>query len=82
MTQDIKRTPRVDTDDIIGKMTEKIADLERRLSQLEAAPADGVEVKTTAGDFASGWDGRRMLNTADNKYKIYADGAWRQLIAY
>lgn len=56
--------------------------LQRRVAKNEARSTDTVEIKTTTGDYASGWDGRRVLNTVDNNYKIYADGAWRQIVAY
>lgn len=84
MTQDIKRYPRRSDDDLIQKMVEKIADLEGRVAQLERAPADAIEIKATTGDYAVGdsWNGRRVLNTFDNTYKVFAEGAWRQVLAY
>jgi hypothetical protein len=84
MTEDIRREPYIEDDDIIQQLTKTIVDLQKRVSQLEAAPADDLEIKTTTGDFAVGdsWDGRRVLNTFDNNYKIFADGGWRQIVAY
>lgn len=69
---------------IINTLVEAIKKLSRRLQKLEGMPQDVVEIKDTAGDFAiaSSWNGRRVLNTNDNTYKIFAEGAWRQIIAY
>jgi hypothetical protein len=81
MTEDIPRFPRLDDEDIIEIMADKIADLQRRLSQLETAPADDLEIKTDAGDYATAdsWDGRRVVNTADVTFKILINGTWRTL---
>lgn len=67
--------------DVIKAMAEKIVRLERELNELKNIPPDYVIIKTTTGD-ATGREGLRMINTFDNKYKVYADGAWRQLATW
>jgi hypothetical protein len=84
MSEDILRIPQIDDDDLVKAMIDTITDLQERVAQLEAAPADDLEIKATTGDFATAdsWNGRRVLNTFDNNYKILAEGAWRQILAY
>lgn len=41
-----------------------------------------VLTKTDTGDPASGYEGQHVINTTDNTYKVYADGAWRQLATW
>lgn len=74
-------TPRQDEDDIMQQLVTAVENLQRQLATQIAAPADDLEIKTTAGDFAVGtsWVGRRVVNTADNTYKIFVAGAWQQL---
>jgi hypothetical protein len=76
--------PQIDSEDIIKILVEKVASLQKDISQLKGAPADDIEIKATTGDYAvaDSWNGRRVLNTFDNTYKIFAEGAWRQIIAY
>jgi hypothetical protein len=38
-----------------------------------------LPVKTTTGDPASPVEGQIYVNTSDNKVRVYADGAWRDL---
>lgn len=41
------------------------------------------ETKTDTGDYASGnWEGRMVINTFDNTFKVYAEGAWRSLATW
>lgn len=40
-----------------------------------------VRTKTDTGD-PSGVEGQFLINTFDNKFKVYADGAWRQLATW
>lgn len=84
MSEDIPRMPQIDDDDLLEIMVNRITDLLERTAQLEAAPADAIEIKATTGDFAVGdsWNGRRVLNTFDNNYKVFSEGAWRQILAY
>lgn len=44
----------------------------------------GSEVKATTGDCDAdeSWNGRIVLNTVDNTYKIFVDGAWREIITW
>lgn len=44
----------------------------------------GSEVKATTGDcdVDESWNGRIVLNTVDNTYKIFVDGAWREIITW
>lgn len=74
-------TPQQDEDDVMQQLIATVTDLQRQLATQVAAPADDLEIKTTAGDFAVGdsWVGRRVVNTADNTYKVFLNGAWRQL---
>lgn len=69
---------------IVRILAEALKSLSRRIQKLEGLPQDVIEIKDTAGDYAvaSSWNGRRVLNTNDNTYKIFAEGAWRQIIAY
>ena len=73
--------PQQDEDNIIQQLVETVGNLQRQLATQIAAPADDLEIKATAGDFAVGdsWVGRRVVNTNDNTYKILIAGAWRQL---
>jgi hypothetical protein len=41
-----------------------------------------LPVKTTTGDPASPVEGQIYVNTADNKVRVYADGAWRDLTSW
>lgn len=82
MTHDIQRIPRQEDEDIIFILSKKVNMLEKRVAKLETAPSDDLEIKTTAGDYAAGdsWNGRRVLNTADNTYKIFFNAAWQQIL--
>jgi hypothetical protein len=41
------------------------------------------EQKSDSGDFESGnFENRQVINIADNTFKIYADGAWRQIATW
>jgi len=40
-----------------------------------------IVIKTTTGD-ASGQDGLFQVNTFDNTFKVFADGAWRSLATW
>ncbi|MHC4623117.1 MAG: LamG domain-containing protein [Planctomycetota bacterium] len=41
-----------------------------------------LPVKTTTGDPAGPVEGQIYVNTADNKVRVYADGAWRDLATW
>ena len=41
-----------------------------------------IGVKTTTGDPASPIEGQVYVNTSDNRVRVYADGAWRDLGAW
>jgi hypothetical protein len=41
-----------------------------------------LPVKSTTGDPASPVEGQIYVNTADNKVRVYADGAWRDLATW
>jgi hypothetical protein len=41
-----------------------------------------LPVKTTTGDPASPVEGQIYVNTSDNKVRVYADGAWRDLATW
>lgn len=41
-----------------------------------------LPVKTTTGDPANPVEGQIYVNTADNKVRVYADGAWRDLTSW
>jgi len=73
--------PQQDEDDIMQQLVATVTDLQRQLATQVTAPADDLEIKSTAGDFVVGdsWAGRRVVNTADVTYKILIAGAWRQL---
>ena len=42
----------------------------------------GVVIKTNTGDSANPYEGLMQINTFDNTFKVYADAAWRQLVAW
>jgi hypothetical protein len=69
-------------ENLIRNLFDGVQDLKNRIKTLESLPTDDLEIKTTAGDFATAdsWVGRRVVNTNDNTYKIFFNGAW-QLIA-
>ena len=68
----------------IYALVKTVTQLQSEIARLKAVSVDNLEIKTTTGDYAAGtsWNGRRVLNTFDNTYKIFAEGAWRQIIAY
>ena len=70
--------------DVVSRLVRAVQTLQRRVGRLDKLSIDNVEIKATTGDYAVGdsWNGRRVLNTFDNTYKIFAEGAWRQIIAY
>ena len=41
-----------------------------------------LPVKTTTGDPASPTEGQIYVNTFDNKVRVYADAAWRDLATW
>ncbi len=41
-----------------------------------------LPVKTTTGDPASPAEGQIYVNTQDNKVRVYADSAWRDLATW
>lgn len=41
-----------------------------------------VLIKTTTGDPSVGDSGALCINTFDNTFKVYAEGAWRQIITW
>ena len=41
-----------------------------------------LPVKSTTGDPASPFEGQIYVNTQDNKVRVYADGAWRDLATW
>ncbi len=45
----------------------------------KASNGNQTEVKTTTGDCAvsESWNGRTVLNTVDNTFKVFAAGAWQ-----
>jgi hypothetical protein len=42
----------------------------------------GVVTKTTTGNPNNAYEGEFVINTVDNNLKVYADGEWRQLVAW
>ena len=71
--------PMIDLMDII---TDQIVDLKQRIGDLESRALDAVEIKSTTGDPADPFEGRRVINTFDNEYRMYLDGAWRTIVAW
>lgn len=71
-------------EDIVQQFAERITQLQKQVAELKRAPADAIEIKSDAGDYADAdsWNGRRVLNTADNTYKIFAENSWRTIISY
>lgn len=51
-------------------------------SELVDPVAIRLVVKTTTGDPSSPGEGDIYVNTADNKVRVYADGAWRDLATW
>lgn len=76
--------PKEDNVDILLNMSQQVEDLKARVATLEADPADAVEIKNTTGDFADAdsWNGRRVINTVDNDYRIFTEGSWRSIITW
>lgn len=45
--------------------------------------ARAIETKTDTGDYGSGnFEGRQVINTFDNTFKIYAESAWRTITTW
>ena len=63
---------------------EVIAQQSRDIKKLQAALAriNIVTIKTTTGDYGSGYEGQVVINTFDNNIKQYAEGAWRTLASW
>jgi len=80
----VGQNPVEDQLNTILRLVSAVQKLQRRVAKNEARSTDTVEIKTTTGDYAdaTSWDGRRVLNTFDDNYKIFADGAWRTIVAY
>jgi len=70
--------------DVINNIVNVISSMKSDIDDLKRRQSDKVEIKSTAGDYAdaSSWDGRRVLNTNDNTYKIFEGGSWRQIVAW
>ena len=66
-----------------GATTEKYLLWDESADTLNLTTANLVlPVKTTAGDPASPTEGQIYVNSFDNKVKVYADGAWRDLTTW
>lgn len=50
--------------------------------KLESVFIPGVFYRTETGDPTWNYEGMICINTIDNTVKIYADGSWRQLVAW
>jgi len=69
--------------DVIQAFADAIEDLKNRVAELESRDSDNVELKDSTGDFSSNnFMGRRVINTFDNTYKIYAEGSWRSIASW
>lgn len=55
------------------------SNLQKRMEDLERADTAIYEVKTTTGDPTARGNYHFVINTFDNTFKVYADGAWRTL---
>jgi len=66
--------------------TEKIASsiqrLARRVESLEAADSISIVIKSTTGNPATGKTGDILINTFDNKVKMYAEAGWREMATW
>lgn len=71
-----------DETNVLKALTNAVVSLQRRVDALESLGKDNVEIKIDTGDYGAGtsWDGRRVINLFDTNYKIFADGAWRQIV--
>lgn len=66
---------------VVKTIAEEIQRLKQRIVELETVQQDYVTIKKSAGD-PTGREGLRVINTVDNTYKIYADGAWRTIASW
>ena len=59
-------------------------DVDETVTASEVVATDKLvlPVKTDAGDPASPVEGQIYVNTSDNKVRVYADGAWRDLATW
>lgn len=53
----------------------------KKMTLAELRIAVGITTKITTGD-PTGREGLMVINTFDNTFKIYADGAWRTLTTW
>jgi len=65
--------------DIPRRITDILKEMNERLDRLEAQENPSVIIKSTAGDPATGYTGQIVVNTNDNKIKMWGWGGWRQI---
>ncbi len=51
-------------------------------STAQVNTVSGVITKTDTGDPANSYEGQLCINTFDNTYKVYAEGAWRTITTW
>ncbi len=77
-----KATP-VDADEVwIADSEDDGASKKVSLDNLPAHNAGTLTIKTDTGDPASPTEGQIYVNTFDNKIRVYADAAWRDLATW
>lgn len=56
--------------------------LDKRIRTLEAAEGPRFDIKDTTGDPTASGNYHFVINTFDNNFRVYADGAWRTLVSW
>jgi hypothetical protein len=65
--------------DVIGALINKINEMEEKIDRLQSLEFVTIVLKDTAGDPATGYTGQILINTNDNKIKIWGWAGWRQV---
>lgn len=66
--------------DVIGRTIKLTKELEQRVEVLESQEHATVRIVTS--DPATGYTGQFIVNTATNRAKMWAEGAWREIAAW
>lgn len=74
-------TSQIYSADINGTAGQAGAHLRNEIST-SALILPGTRYKTTTGDPSDTFEGMMVINTSDNAFKVYADGAWRTITTW
>jgi hypothetical protein len=67
--------------DVSIDLLREVESLRKEVERLRTQEFATIEVKKTTGD-PTGFEGRLVINTVDNRLRIYADGVWRNIITW